>query len=207
MLSTKYKLFAQMKDEEIIACIRTGADLVAQEYLLGKYKNFVRAKVRPYFLVGAETDDLIQEGMIGLYKAIRDYDPEKKKSFLGFADMCITGQVITALRAAQRLKHQPLNSYVSLDADDGDKSEREALYGMSAEGANPEMLLLRRESDKELHYFMEKKLSALEKRVLERYLTGLSYELIANELNMPRKSVDNALQRIRNKVGGMGKQG
>ena len=102
MLSTKYKLFAQMKDEEIIACIRTGADLVAQEYLLGKYKNFVRAKVRPYFLVGAETDDLIQEGMIGLYKAIRDYDPEKKKSFLGFADMCITGQVITALRAAQR---------------------------------------------------------------------------------------------------------
>lgn len=206
-MSTKInEKFQNMKDEEVLAYMSETSLPEAQEYLLVKYKNFVRAKARPYFLAGAEMDDLIQEGMIGLYKAIRDFNPQKQKSFIGFADMCITGQILTALKSAQRQKHRPLNSYISLDGETGDRDGYDVLsVHMKAGEHEPEKMLIRREQKEEMQKCLDKLLSNLEKKVLEKYLNGLSYEAIADVLQMNVKSVNNALQRIRTKTNNIGR--
>ncbi|NLL70893.1 MAG: RNA polymerase sporulation sigma factor SigH [Epulopiscium sp.] len=194
--------YKNMEDEEIVEYIREG-DQYALEYLMNKYKNFVRAKARTYFLVGADRDDIIQEGMIGLYKAIRDYRMDKTTSFHTFAELCVTRQMITAIKAATRQKHMPLNSYISLNKPIfDDESEKTTLLDMMAEskGINPEEVFIGQESLAFIEQHLEKSLSNLECKVLALYLQGKSYNEIAKYLNKPVKSIDNALQRVKKKL-------
>jgi len=194
--------FADMKDEQIIRAIRTG-DADAQDYLLGKYKPFVRMKSRAYFLAGADTDDLIQEGMIGLYKAMRDYNEDKAASFRSFAELCVTRQLITAVKLASRQKHKPLNTYISLHAPaGGDADTREdilaTLPAPSAE--NPEEALIHREELRSMENRLGASLSELECRILSQYLRGASYNQIAENVCCTKKAVDNAIQRVKRKL-------
>ena len=190
-----------MEDADIVEGARTG-DLQALEYLITKYKNFVRVKARSYFLIGADKEDIIQEGMIGLYKAIRDYNRDKLTSFKAFAELCITRQIITAIKTATRQKHIPLNSYVSLNKpiydEESDRTLLDVLSG--AKVTDPEELII---SSEEV-YSMESKivelLSDLEWEVLMAYLDGKSYQEIAEELDRHVKSIDNALQRVKRKL-------
>ncbi len=194
--------YKNMEDEEIVEYIREG-DQYALEYLMNKYKNFVRSKARTYFLVGADRDDIIQEGMIGLYKAIRDYRMDKTTSFHTFAELCVTRQMITAIKAATRQKHMPLNSYISLNKPIfDDESEKTTLLDMMAEskGINPEEVFIGQESLAFIEQHLEKSLSNLECKVLALYLQGKSYNEIAKYLNKPVKSIDNALQRVKKKL-------
>ena len=202
----RYCNFEALTDEEIVLDAKDNDNEEALVFLINKYRNFVRAKARSYFLIGAEREDIIQEGMIGLYKAIRDFNPQKQKSFIGFADMCITGQILTALKSAQRQKHRPLNSYISLDGETGDRDGYDVLsVHMKAGEHEPEKMLIRREQKEEMQKCLDKLLSNLEKKVLEKYLNGLSYEAIADVLQMNVKSVNNALQRIRTKTNNIGR--
>ncbi len=195
------EVYENMKDEDIVKLARTG-DRLALEYLLAKYKGFVRFKSRSYFLVGADGEDIIQEGMIGLYKAIRDYDEDKRASFRVFAEICITRQIITAIKTATRQKHIPLNSYISLNKpiyDEGtDRTLLDTVSGTKI--TDPEELVI---SSEEL-YFIEGQiaelLSELEWKVLMGYLDGKSYQEIAEELDRHVKSIDNALQRVKKKL-------
>ena len=193
--------YGAMADEELVALAKRH-DSSASDELYHRYKNIVRGKARPYFLVGADREDLIQEGMIGLFKAIRDYDAEKNSSFNPFAQICITRQILTAIKQATRIKHRPLNKYESLYQSVYDEdSERQLVdvIGMSS-ALNPEELYIKQELNLALEEAIDSALTELERSVLDRFLEGMSYSDIAAELGHSVKSVDNALQRIRKKL-------
>ena len=193
--------YASMPDEQVVA-LAQDSDSRALEYLLNKYKSFVRTKARSYFLIGADHEDIVQEGMIGLYKAIRDYRQEKLSSFRAFAELCITRQIITAIKTATRQKHIPLNSYISLNKPIYEEdSDRTLLDVITEEGlSNPEDMLIDREDLSFIEGRIGQMLSQLEKDVLVRYMEGKSYEEIAGEMHRHVKSIDNALQRIKRKL-------
>lgn len=191
-----------LEDDEIVKRIHKG-DNHALDYLLHKYRNFVQSKARTYFLIGADREDIVQEGMIGLFKAIRDYDEAKLASFKAFAELCITRQIITAIKTATRQKHIPLNSYVSLDKpiydEDSERTLIDVLEGSRAKD-NPEELLINQEKYIAMEVKLSESLSSLEKRVLHLYLDGQSYQEMSKELNRHVKSIDNALQRVKKKL-------
>ncbi|MFA7466723.1 MAG: RNA polymerase sporulation sigma factor SigH [Desulfotomaculaceae bacterium] len=193
--------FQLMIDEEVVEFAREGDD-VALEYLINKYRNFVRAKARSYFLIGADREDIIQEGMIGLYKAIRDFRMDKLSSFRAFAELCITRQIITAIKTATRQKHIPLNSYVSLNKpiydEDSDRTLLDVISGSKI--SDPEELIISREEFDDIEEKMGEILSSLEWKVLMSYLEGKSYQEIAEDLKRHVKSIDNALQRVKRKL-------
>ncbi|MBQ3269178.1 MAG: RNA polymerase sporulation sigma factor SigH [Clostridia bacterium] len=193
--------FESMADEQIVK-LAQDADGAALEYLLNKYKNFVRTKARSYFLIGADHEDIVQEGMIGLYKAIRDYRAEKLSSFRAFAELCVTRQIITAIKTATRQKHIPLNSYISLNKPIYEEdSDRTLLDVITEEGASdPEEMFIDREDLSLIEGKIGQMLSDLEKDVLVRYMEGKSYVEIADEMGRHVKSIDNALQRIKRKL-------
>lgn len=197
-----YGEFADMTDEEILLAIKDKDDKVALDYLITKYRNFVRAKARSYFLIGADREDIIQEGMIGFYKAIRDFRNDKLSSFRAFAELCVTRQIITAIKTATRQKHIPLNSYVSLNKpiydEDSDRTLLDVLSG--AKAADPEELVISHEDFVDIEKKMEEILSDLEWKVLMSYLDGKSYQEIARDLGRHVKSIDNALQRVKRKL-------
>jgi len=188
-------------DEDIVDAVREG-DSDALEYLINKYRNFVRAKARSYFLIGADREDIIQEGMIGLYKSIRDFKGDKFSSFKAFAELCITRQIITAIKTATRQKHIPLNSYVSLDKpiydEDSDRTLMDVICGSRV--SDPEELIINQEEFVGLEDKMSEILSDLERKVLMLYLDGRSYQEIAVDLKRHVKSIDNALQRVKRKL-------
>jgi RNA polymerase sporulation-specific sigma factor len=193
--------FEGMLDEEIVETARNG-NRVAQEFLINKYRNFVRAKARSYFLIGADREDIMQEGLIGLYKAIRDFRSDKLSSFRAFAELCITRQIITAIKTATRQKHIPLNSYVSLNKpiydEDSDRTLLDVISGTKI--TDPEELIISREEFGNIEEKMVEILSDLEWRVLMAYLDGKSYQEIATDLTRHVKSIDNALQRVKRKL-------
>ncbi|MBX6723658.1 MAG: RNA polymerase sporulation sigma factor SigH [Dactylosporangium sp.] len=193
--------FEDMTDEGIVALAHDGYE-AATEYMIGKYKNFVRAKARSYFLIGADREDIIQEGMIGLYKAIRDFRSDKLSSFRAFAELCVTRQIITAIKTATRQKHIPLNSYVSLNKpiydEDSDRTLLDVISGVKV--SDPEDLIIHREEFGDIEQKMGEILSDLEWRVLMAYLDGKSYQEIADSLERHVKSIDNALQRVKRKL-------
>ncbi|MGM8212740.1 RNA polymerase sporulation sigma factor SigH [Virgibacillus sp. W0430] len=193
--------FRSMMDEEIIHMVKQGNKL-ALDYLIEKYKNFVHAKAQTYFLIGSDREDVIQEGMIGLYKAVRDYDGDKLASFKRFAELCIKRQIITSIKTATRQKHIPLNSYVSLDKPIYDEESERTLLDVIAgsRAIDPQELLINREKFTFLEGKLSESLSDLEKNVLHLYLEGCSYEEISEQLNRHIKSVDNALQRVKRKL-------
>lgn len=188
-------------DEDIVVEAKNG-DIVALEFLINKYKNFVKAKARSYFLIGADREDIVQEGMIGLYKAIRDFRGDKLSSFRAFAELCITRQIITAIKTATRQKHIPLNSYVSLNKpiydEDSDRTLLDILAGSKI--TDPEELMINREEYHDIEFKMGEILSELEWKVLTLYLEGKSYQEIAVDLCRHVKSIDNALQRVKRKL-------
>ncbi|MFD2657903.1 MULTISPECIES: RNA polymerase sporulation sigma factor SigH [Gracilibacillus] len=193
--------FQHLDDNELVLLVQDG-DTQALEFLIQRYKSFVRAKAKTYFLVGADHEDIAQEGMIGLYKAIRDFQEDKLSSFKAFAELCITRQIITAIKTATRQKHMPLNSYVSLDKPIyNDESERTLLDVLEATIAmDPQELLVNRERYGDMENKLAELLSKLEREVLLLYLEGKSYQEISSELNRHAKSIDNALQRVKRKL-------
>lgn len=192
--------YERLSDEELVELSASG-DRRATEFILTKYKNLVRSRAKSYFLAGADHDDIVQEGMIGLFKAIRDFDITKQASFHGFAEVCIKRQIISAVKASTRQKHMPLNSYVSLSEPAYDDSERSLVDMLAQRDAiDPEELLLRREKAEHISVEIENKLSGLEKIVLSLYMRGMNYQEIAVELGRTPKSIDNALQRIKKKL-------
>lgn len=192
----------EMRSDEDIVLEAKGGDIIALEFLINKYKNFVKAKARSYFLIGADREDIIQEGMIGLYKAIRDFRGDKLSSFRAFAELCITRQIITAIKTATRQKHIPLNSYVSLNKpiydEDSDRTLLDILAGTKI--TDPEELMINREEYNDIEFKMNEILSELEWKVLTLYLEGKSYQEIAVDLKRHVKSIDNALQRVKRKL-------
>ena len=196
-----YQTYSGMVDEDVILEARAG-DQQALEYLINKYKSFVRAKARTYFLIGADREDIIQEGMIGLFKAIRDYKGDKLSSFRAFAELCITRQIITAIKTATRQKHIPLNSYVSLNKPIFDEESDRTLMDIISEESisDPEELIINREEFRGIENKMGEILSSLEWEVLTSYLDGKSYQEIAEDLDRHVKSIDNALQRVKRKL-------
>ena len=197
-----YGSFENMSDEEIVLDAKDNNNTIALDYLINKYRNFVRAKARSYFLIGADREDIIQEGMIGLYKAIRDFRTDKLSSFRAFAELCVTRQIITAIKTATRQKHIPLNSYVSLNKpiydEDSDRTLLDVLSGSKI--SDPEDLVISREEFIDIEEKMGEILSDLEWKVLMAYLDGKSYQEIAVELERHVKSIDNALQRVKRKL-------
>ncbi|MFR6291618.1 MAG: RNA polymerase sporulation sigma factor SigH [Peptococcaceae bacterium] len=191
-----------LTDEEIVGLAKNG-NVDGLEYLINKYKNFVRAKARTYFLIGADREDIIQEGMIGLYKAIRDYRGDRQASFRAFAEICVTRQIITAIKTATRQKHIPLNSYVSLNKPVFDEDSERTLAEVvptTGKSGNPEDLFINQENLMDIESTMHRILSPLEQQVVNLYLEGKSYVEIAQDLNRHVKSVDNALQRVKRKL-------
>lgn len=188
--------------DELIATWANEGDMYALDFLIRKYKNFVKAKSRSYFLIGGDPEDIIQEGMIGLFKAIRDYEVEKNSNFKAFAELCVKRQIITAIKTATRQKHIPLNSYVSLNKpiynDDSERTLLDVLKGKRS--MNPETLYISREEVTSIKEKIGKILSKFEWEVLTCYLAGESYQEIATDLNKPVKSIDNALQRVKKKI-------
>ena len=201
---SRYAEYEKLSDEQLIDRLRGGEGEIS-EYICEKYKNLVRSKAKSMFILGGDTEDLIQEGMIGLFKAVRDYDSGRDASFYTVAELCISRQLYTAVQAAGRKKHLPLNSYVSLYGnEDGEKKgkEQEELLEEISDSArlNPEELFLDRERTEYLENAIEKELSPFEKQVLDLYLTGMSYSEIARVLGREEKSTDNALQRLKGKI-------
>jgi len=194
-------VFKDMNDEEVVK-LANDKNAMAFEFLMYKYKNFVRGKARSYFLVGADRDDIIQEGMIGLFKAVRDYDIARQASFRSFAEICITRQIITSIKSATRQKHIPLNSYVSLNKPIYEEDSGRTLLDVIEESrvTDPMELFIGREEMDKIHTTIGEILSELELRSLMSYLDGKSYNEIAIELNRHEKSVDNALQRVKKKM-------
>lgn len=196
--------YNELKDEELIVRLREGESAIT-DFIMDKYKNLVRSKAKAMFILGADNDDLIQEGMIGLFKAVRDYDSGRDASFFTFADLCISRQMYTAVQASRRQKHAPLNTYVSLyssyTAENGNPEDATLLNALVSEAElNPEELLIDKENVANLEQMIEKKLSAFEKEVLDLYVTGMSYVQIAKVLGKDEKSTDNALQRLKGKL-------
>lgn len=194
-------IFTGKKDEEIVAMVKLGDDR-ALEYLLCKYQNFVKAKAKSYFLIGADKEDIYQEGMIGLFKAIRDFKDNKLASFKVFAELCITRQIITAVKTATRQKHIPLNTYISLNKpiydEESDRTLLDIISGIKV--SDPEELIINKEEMANIESKMEEVLSRLEMEVLNSYLDGKSYQEIASDLDRQAKSIDNALQRVKRKL-------
>ena len=196
-----YEKFESMTDEELVRLAQEG-DNEALEYLLNKYKNFVRSKARSYFLIGADHEDIVQEGMIGLYKAIRDYRTDKQASFRAFAELCITRQIITAIKTATRQKHIPLNSYVSLNKPIYDEESDRTLLDVITEDnfSNPESMIISKGDVGAIKGKIGSILSELELDVLVNYMEGKSYQEISAETGRHLKSIDNALQRVKRKL-------
>ncbi len=198
--------YVNRTDEQIIEDIRAGKTS-GVDYLLEKYKNLVRKKARALYLIGGDSDDLIQEGMIGLYKAIRDFQGEKESSFLSFASLCIERQLYNAVKGANRLKNSPLNSYVSLDVPvGGDTVSGDAVQtlGETLERSgisNPEDIMIDRERVGKIEEYMKNHLSGFEQSVVNLFIEGMNYQQIADRMNKSPKSIDNALQRVKKKLG------
>jgi RNA polymerase sporulation-specific sigma factor len=192
--------YAAYTDEELIGLLRGGDERV-MEYLLEKYKNLVRKKANAMYLIGGENEDLIQEGMIGLFRAIRDYDASREASFFRFADVCISRQIYTAIEASRRQKHSPLNFYVSLSEEPEKQSG-----AFTAHVESPEMQMIHLENVTQMREEIDKALSPFEREVLGHYLEGYNYRQIAQHMNKPQKSIDNALQRIRGKISNLTKE-
>ncbi|WPC41776.1 RNA polymerase sporulation sigma factor SigH [Clostridium sp. JS66] len=200
-ISKKISSFEKKLDEEIVIQAKKG-ETRAQEYLINKYENFVKAKAKSYFLIGADKEDIYQEGMIGLYKAIRDFKPDKLSSFKAFAELCVTRQIITAIKTATRQKHIPLNTYISLNKPIYDEESDRTLLDVLSEAkvADSEELIISREELNHIHAEIGEVLSSLEMEVLMSYLDGKSYQEIACDLDRHAKSIDNALQRVKRKL-------
>ncbi len=199
MLNERY---GQETDEELILRLKDGESDIT-DFIMNKYKNLVRSKAKSMYILGADTEDLIQEGMIGLFKAIRDYDSGRDASFFTFADLCISRQMYTAVQASNRQKHKPLNTYISFYSvnQDGDEQEKELIETLQSNlERNPEEMLIDKENVLLLERKIEKELSGFEKQVLDLYLTGMGYVQIARVLGKDEKATDNALQRIKNKI-------
>lgn len=199
---TKYNvLFDDKLDEEVVLEAKFG-NTQAQEYLINKYENFVKAKAKSYFLIGADKEDIYQEGMIGLYKAIRDFKPDKLASFKAFAELCVTRQIITAIKTATRQKHIPLNTYISLNKpvydEESDRTLMDVISGIKV--TDPEELVVSREELLDIENEISQVLSELEMEVLMSYIEGKSYQEIACDLDRHAKSIDNALQRVKRKL-------
>ena len=196
-----YIEFKDKPDEEVVLEAQKGNNR-AQEYLIAKYENFVKSKAKSYFLIGADKEDIYQEGMIGFYKAIRDFKPDKFTSFKAFAEICVTRQIITAIKTATRQKHIPLNTYVSLNKpiyeDESDRTLIDVLSSVAI--SDPEELIISQEQLKFIEEEIGKVLSELELEVLTSYLDGKSYQEIASDLDRHEKSIDNALQRVKRKL-------
>ncbi|MBM7542874.1 RNA polymerase sporulation sigma factor SigH [Amphibacillus cookii] len=194
--------FEKLDDSELSSLVHQG-NSHALDFLIQKYRGFVRAKASTYFLIGADHEDIVQEGMIGLYKAIRDYKGDRRSSFRSFAELCVTRQIITAIKTATRQKHIPLNSYVSLDKPIFDEESERTLLDVlvNAEAMDdPQELLVNQESHGQVEGKLVKMLSGLERDVLILYLDGRTYQEISVELNRHIKSIDNALQRVKKKL-------
>lgn len=197
--------YQHYSDEELMVQLRDGDDGII-DFIMNKYKNLVRSKAKSMYILGADGDDLIQEGMIGLFKAVRDFDSGRDASFFTFADLCISRQIYTAVQASRRQKHIPLNTYISLYAtareQSGQSEEDTALVDILAlgSGQSPEEMVIDKENVEQLERTIEKELSSFEKQVLDLYLTGMSYTQIAKVLGRDEKSTDNALQRIKTKL-------
>ena len=195
--------YSNLKDEEIISQIKSG-NKDALSYLLEKYKNLVNIKVSKYFMIGAEKEDILQEGMIGLFKAIQSFNEKKQNSFKSFANICIERQLITAIKSSNRQKHMPLNTYLSLNTAAYDNNEDDSVELIdtfnSKTAEDPLETIMKKEYYSEVEEAINKNLSKFEKQVLDRYLKGESYVTIAKRLDSPVKSVDNAIQRIRKKA-------
>lgn len=194
--------FHSMMDEEVVRYAK-GGSAKATEHLLSKYRTIVEGKARSYFLIGADHEDIVQEGMIGLFKAIRDFRNDKLLPFRAFAELCISRQIFTAIKAATRQKHIPLNSYVSLHASLFDADSDRTLLDTLAESdkADPERVVITQQFSDDLRYRIKRDLSELESAVLRGHLEGKSYQEIAQELHRRVKSIDNALQRAKRKIG------
>jgi len=194
----------EKETDEALAAMTQNGDHEAMEFLMNKYKNMVRGRARTLFLVGADKEDLIQEGMIGLYKAIRDFHPEKNVSFQNFAELCINRQMYSAIKGSNTKKNQPLNNYISIDrmdASEGQENPIEQLLGLNFEkNKNPEQLVLDKEAANVLEYTLVGHLSEMEKQVLHFYMKDMNYNQIAAALGKEPKAVDNALQRIKKKL-------
>ncbi len=190
-----------LNDEQLVLLSAEG-NAEAEETIFNRYKNYVKSKARTYYLIGADNDDIVQEGMIGLYKAVRDFNPQKNITFKTFADVCITRQILTAIRTANRNKHTPLNASISMNAPvfDDDSSTTIMNLIQNVAVSNPEEIFIVDESLKEIKNAISKKLSAFENDVLEYYLEGMSYTEISAAMSKSIKSVDNALQRIKKKL-------
>ncbi|MFA5577391.1 MAG: RNA polymerase sporulation sigma factor SigH [Tissierellaceae bacterium] len=199
--SNRFASYGNMGDEEIIKAANSGNEF-ALEYLIYKYKNYVKLKARSYYLIGADKEDIIQEGMIGLYKAIRDFDDGKETSFRAFAEVCITRQIITAIKTATRQKHIPLNSYISLNkpiySEESDRTLMDIISGGKI--CDPEEVMIGKEDLSTIEEKMGKSLSKLELEVFTSYIDGLSYQEIADDLDKHVKCIDNALQRVKKKM-------
>ncbi|MDD2969055.1 MAG: RNA polymerase sporulation sigma factor SigH [Lachnospiraceae bacterium] len=194
--------YEQYTDEELILRLRDG-DSAVTDFIMDKYKNLVRSKAKAMYILGADNEDLIQEGMIGLFKAVRDYDTGRDASFYTFAELCITRQIYTAIQASGRQKHIPLNTYISLYSANGDRdtSESELIHTIPAgRGNDPEELVIEKEKLEVLEQIIDSELSIFEKAVLDLYLTGMPYSQIAAVLGKDVKSTDNALTRTKSKI-------
>ena len=193
--------YNEMSDEDLINIIKSG-DKLALEFLIDKYKDLVNMKVSKYFIIGAEKEDIVQEGLIGLFKAVKSYNPDKQNSFKTFANLCIERQLITAIKSSNRQKHMPLNSYLSLNGvayeDDEDSNLMDIFNAHQIE--DPLDTITKKEYYKTVESAIDKSLSTFEKQVLDRYMQGESYVQIAEKLDTPVKSIDNAIQRIRKKA-------
>ena len=200
MADNSMERFSQLTDEEIVELAQSNDD-EALTFLLDKYKNFVRSKARSYFLIGADHEDIVQEGMIGLFKAIRDFKPNRLSSFRAFAELCVKRQIITGIKTATRQKHFPLNSYVSLNKPLYDEeSDRTLLDVIEGRVTNPEDLFISQEELEHIQNEINTTLSPLEQQVLAAFLNGKSYQEIAEMLDRHVKSIDNALQRVKRKL-------
>lgn len=196
--------FSQIRDEDLIEMIKAG-DKLALDHLINRYRNLVNIKVSKYYIIGAEKEDIVQEGLIGLYKAIRSYQPDKQNSFKSFASICIERQLITAIKTSNRQKHMPLNSYISLNKDayenEDDSNNTDLMEILDANVIeDPLDMLTKKEYYQIVENTIDKSLSDFEKKVLNCYIQGESYVEIAQRLDMPVKSIDNAIQRIRKKA-------
>ena len=191
--------YQEMSDEQLIEQLRSG-DSGVMDYILDKYKPLVRKKANAVFLIGGETDDLIQEGMIGLFKAVRDYDGGREASFFSFAELCITRQLYKAVEASNRKKHAPLNTYISFYSETGEEGHSLAETLTTGGMGDPEQMIIDQENLKQFWDGLREHLSPMEQQVLDDYLQGNNYQQIAEHINKPPKTIDNALQRIKTKV-------
>ena len=193
--------YQEMPDDDIVLLAQKG-DNEALLFILKKYKSFVKGRARSYFLIGADREDIIQEGMIGLYKAIRDFKADKQVTFRAFAEICITRQIITAVKAATRQKNVPLNSYISLNKPVYEENTNQTFFDIFTTDpqANPEDMVIDQEAYNNIELKINKILSPFEMKVLNMYLEGKNYHQMSVDLNRDHKSIDNALQRIKKKL-------